>query len=77
VPRSPRTIQRYFLEMHGETMREKKRKASEIVALLRDSGYTDLVHVETGTAITAGNAAVAAEGHLYCRYTPDGNTTLS
>ena len=59
-----------FLEMHGETMREKKRKASEIVAFLRDAGYTDILHVETGAAITPGNEAMAAEGHLYCRYTP-------
>jgi FkbM family methyltransferase len=59
-----------FLEMHGETMREKKRKAGEIVAFLRDAGYMNIVHVETGAAITSANPAIAAEGHLYCRYTP-------
>ena len=58
-----------FLEMHGETMGEKKRKASEIVAFLRAAGYRDIVHVETGAAIGPGNEALAAEGHLHCRYT--------
>jgi FkbM family methyltransferase len=57
-----------FLEMHGETIREKKRKVAEIVDFLRETGYENIVHVETGTAITPANAAVAMEGHLYCRY---------
>jgi FkbM family methyltransferase len=55
-----------FLEMHGETMREKKRKASAIVEFLCDAGYADILHVETGGTIASGNAAQAAEGHLYC-----------
>jgi FkbM family methyltransferase len=55
-----------FLEMHGETMREKQRKASAIVAFLCDAGYTEIVHVETGATITLGDETVAAEGHLYC-----------
>jgi FkbM family methyltransferase len=59
-----------FLEMHGETVREKQRKASEIVAFLREAGYRDILHVENGAAIVPGNEALAAEGHLYCRYTP-------
>jgi len=55
-----------FLEMHGETMREKQLKASAIVAFLCDAGYTDIVHVESGVTIQPGNEMVAAEGHLYC-----------
>jgi len=55
-----------FLEMHGETMREKKTKASAIVAFLGSAGYTDIVHVETGRPIAPGNETAAAEGHLYC-----------
>jgi FkbM family methyltransferase len=58
-----------FLEMHGKTMREKKRKASALVAFLCDAGYRDIRHVETGASITPENETVAAEGHLYCRYT--------
>ena len=57
---------RLFLEMHGETMGEKKRKANAIVAFLCDAGYTDILHVESGVAITPGDEMVAAEGHLYC-----------
>jgi FkbM family methyltransferase len=55
-----------FLEMHGETLREKRRKAGEIIAFLCDAGYTDIVHVESGARIAPGNETVAAEGHLYC-----------
>jgi len=55
-----------FLEMHGETMREKRRRAGAIVAFLCDAGYWDIVHVETGATITPGDETVAAEGHLYC-----------
>jgi FkbM family methyltransferase len=58
-----------FLEMHGETMREKRRKASAIVAFLGDVGYANIVHVESGRAIGLGDNVLAAEGHLYCRYT--------
>ena len=58
-----------YLEMHGETMREKRRKVSGIVQFLLDAGYQDIRHVESGAAITAGNHALAAEGHLYCLYT--------
>jgi FkbM family methyltransferase len=56
-----------YLEMHGETMNEKRRKVTEIVDYLLESGYRDIRHVETDTALTQTNAAVAAEGHLYCR----------
>ena len=56
-----------FLEMHGETMREKKRKVTEIVEWLSQAGYRNVLHVESQTAITPANATVAAEGHLYCR----------
>jgi hypothetical protein len=58
-----------FLEMHGETMSEKKRKVAEIVALLEETGY-EILHVESGTAITSANSGVAAEGHLHCRPRP-------
>jgi FkbM family methyltransferase len=57
-----------FLEMHGETLREKRRKAGAIVEFLCDAGYTDIVHVESGATIRPGDETVAAEGHLYCLY---------
>ena len=56
-----------FLEMHGDTINEKRRKVREIVDFLEQAGYRDIQHVETGTAIGAATSAVAAEGHLYCR----------
>ena len=62
------TILRYrpelFLEMHGETIREKKEKVRRITDLLTGVHY-HIVHVETGTQIRAGNSEVAMEGHLY------------
>jgi FkbM family methyltransferase len=56
-----------FLEMHGETIREKKRKVAEIVAFLWEIGYRRIRHIETAAAITPENASIAMEGHLYCQ----------
>jgi FkbM family methyltransferase len=56
-----------FLEMHGETLREKKRKVTEIIALLWEIEYRSIHHIESGTMITPENAPVAIEGHLFCR----------
>jgi FkbM family methyltransferase len=56
-----------FLEMHGSTIGEKKRKVEEIVAFLWALQYRGIRHIETGTMITPATAAVAMEGHLYCR----------
>ncbi len=56
-----------FLEMHGETMNEKRRKVAELVDFLEHAGYRDILHIETGASITSANSAAAVEGHLYCR----------
>jgi FkbM family methyltransferase len=56
-----------FLEMHGETMREKRRKVAEIVAFLWEIDYRLIRHIETGGTITPENTAAAMEGHLYCQ----------
>ncbi len=58
-----------FLEMHGETMREKRRKVAEIVAFLWEINYRRIHHIETGTTITPENTSVAMKGHLYCQTT--------
>ena len=58
-----------FLEMHGETIREKRRKVAEIVAFLWEINYRRIRHIETGTTITPENTSVAMEGHLYCQTT--------
>jgi len=55
-----------YLEMHGETMADKRRKVTDIVAYLTASGYTNIRHIESASAITPANAERAAEGHLYC-----------
>jgi FkbM family methyltransferase len=55
-----------FLEMHGETIREKKEKVRAIADYLEGVNY-DVVHVETGAAIHPANSEIAIEGHLYAR----------
>ncbi len=55
-----------FLEMHGSTMNQKRAKVAAIVEFLREAGYADILHVESGMKISPENSAVAAEGHLYC-----------
>jgi FkbM family methyltransferase len=58
-----------FLEMHGETKREKRRKVGEIISFLWEINYRRIFHIESGTAITPENASVAMECHLYCQTT--------
>jgi FkbM family methyltransferase len=58
-----------FLEMHGETIREKRRKVAEIVAFLWEINYRRIRHIETLTSITPENTSIAMEGHLYCQTT--------
>jgi hypothetical protein len=53
--------------MHGETIREKKRKVAEIVAFLWEIEYRRIRHIETGATITPKNTSEAMEGHLYCQ----------
>jgi hypothetical protein len=55
-----------YLEMHGETLAEKKRKVAEIVGFLNETGYRVIEHVETGQRVTLGNCQIAIEGHLFC-----------
>jgi FkbM family methyltransferase len=66
-----RTLESYkpdlFIEMHGEGVLEKRRKAAEIVAFLWELNYRRIRHIETGIAITPENTSVAIKGHLYCR----------
>lgn len=55
-----------FIEMHGETVNDKRSKATAIVEFLEEVGYRDIRHVESGSRITSVNAALAMRGHLYC-----------
>lgn len=55
-----------FIEMHGETMREKKSKVLAIVRFLHDEFKYHIVHVESQAVITSDNSEIAARGHLYC-----------
>jgi FkbM family methyltransferase len=56
-----------FLEMHGATIQDKRRKVTEIVDFLWELNYRRIHHIETSTAITPENASVAMRGHLFCR----------
>ena len=47
-----------FLEMHGETMGEKRRKVAEIVSFLWEINYGRIRHIETGTTIAPENTSV-------------------
>jgi len=63
-----------YLEMHGETMAEKKRKVEDIVRFLEETGYREIEHLETGQRVTTANCHIAVEGHLFCpRIAESGN----
>lgn len=55
-----------YIEMHGETMREKLDKADAIVRFLSQLGYRRILHVESGALVDPDSSHVAANGHLYC-----------
>jgi FkbM family methyltransferase len=63
-----------YIELHGETMNEKRRKTTALVSFLEEVGYRTIRHVESGTDINASNASIRCEGHLYCPR-PDGHET--
>jgi len=54
-----------YLEMHGATMEHKETNVAAIVAFLEAHHYSRVLHVETGTAVTAATARVAREGHIF------------
>jgi FkbM family methyltransferase len=56
-----------FLEMHGATLGEKKRKVAEIVEFLWSLNYRNICHIESESNITPANSATAMQGHLYCQ----------
>jgi FkbM family methyltransferase len=65
-----RTLNEYrpalYMEMHGQTVKEKERKVHDLVNHLYSIGYTDVFHVESGAPITPENSQIARRGHLYC-----------
>lgn len=66
-----------YLEMHGETMADKKRKVEDIVQLLEEIGYPVIEHVETGQRVTRANCRIAVEGHLFCPRIPESRPRTS
>jgi FkbM family methyltransferase len=54
-----------YLEMHGETMNEKRMNVRAIVEFLNSIGYDDILHIESSQQISFTNSEVAAQGHLY------------
>jgi FkbM family methyltransferase len=54
-----------YLEMHGETINEKRANVRAIVEFLQSVGYRDILHIESGQQITATTSEIGARGHLY------------
>lgn len=57
-----------FIEIHGETMKRKRRNVAAVLEYLQALGYHDIRHVESNVAIDRDNSHLAARGHLFCRY---------
>ncbi len=56
-----------FIEIHGANPELKRQNIRGVVALLLEHRYT-IHHVESGKNISAENADLACEGHIYCTY---------
>lgn len=65
-----------FLEMHGNSMREKREKVQAVVKFLLAADYA-IRHIETGEQITADNATVALEGHLFAVHASNAGNSAS
>ena len=50
-----------YLEMHGETMNEKRANVRAIVECLTSAGYDNILHIESGQKIDTENSGLAAE----------------
>lgn len=65
------TLERFkpqlFIEIHGADLLKKVANVTSVVNFLLDRSYS-ILHVESGETIRYANAAIAKEGHLYCRY---------
>jgi FkbM family methyltransferase len=54
-----------YIELHGAEAEDKRRNARDVVSLLWNWGYRDLIHVETGKALTP--ETTDRPGHLFAR----------
>ena len=54
-----------YIELHGAEQEDKRRNAREVVSLLWSWGYRDLIHVETGKALTP--ETTNRPSHLFAR----------
>jgi FkbM family methyltransferase len=66
-----------MLEVHGETIAEKKRNVATLVSFLTSAGYRDLRHVESGKQVAPGDTDIAMQGHLYCPAAGAGERTTA
>jgi FkbM family methyltransferase len=55
-----------FIELHGETLREKRAQSRAVIQFLLSLGYNDVYHVEQGSRV-ADPLNPPPGGHLYCR----------
>jgi len=53
-----------YLEMHGETLNEKRRNAQAILECLAGPGYRRIYHVESSRLVGPQDRDTAAQGHL-------------
>lgn len=64
------TLRRYqpelFVELHGNTMNEKRANVAAVVELLVEFGYVEIRHIESNQLVRPGKTDEAARGHLYC-----------
>jgi FkbM family methyltransferase len=54
-----------YLEIHGETMNDKRRNAKAVIEHLDACGYASILHVESGQLVSPNHSEAAAQGHLY------------
>jgi FkbM family methyltransferase len=64
-----------YVELHGATEEDKRERAKQIVQFLSGLGYGNILHVETGSRVTASTPSTIYSGHLYCTGDAGSNPT--
>lgn len=61
-----------YIEMHGNTLREKRLNLEGMVLLLWECGYRKILDVENQTLVNPENSSELIRHHLYCQAGPAG-----
>jgi FkbM family methyltransferase len=56
-----------YIELHGANVEQKEGNARAVVRFLKNSGYSRILHVESGETVSSvTESSIPCKGHLFC-----------